>query len=54
MQGGPIIEREGLCLCNDLGGWHATSNAGTYDGPTPLVAAVRSYVAAEFGDDVEN
>lgn len=52
-QGGPILEREGIGLFYDGNGWHAESNAGTYDGPSLLVAAMRSYVASEFGDDVE-
>jgi hypothetical protein len=52
--GGPIIELEGIGIFYDGNGWHAESNAGTYDGDTALVAAMRSYVANEFGEDVED
>jgi hypothetical protein len=52
--GGPIIEEEGIALFYDGNGWHAESDAGTYDGETALVAAMRSYVANEFGEDVED
>ena len=58
-QGGPIIEREQI----------ATSRGGSYEehfwmasrgfadqriyGPTPLIAAMRCYVASKLGDEVE-
>lgn len=65
-QGGPIIERERITLnyenldgtgpCkayylrtlfdDDTEGWHQY-------GPTPLIAAMRCYVASKLGDDVE-
>ena len=56
-QGGPIIEREGIEL-NRLGsGWMATLTKGPAVseeiGPTPLVAAMRAYVASQLGDEVE-
>lgn len=65
--GGPIIEREriellqmgpsesepvwaaGLCYSQD-NGWF--EKAGQY-GPTPLIAAMRAYVASRFGEEVE-
>lgn len=57
-QGGPIIEREGITLaspnpidadwCAML--WGAqTKQSGT----TPLIAAMRCYVASKLGDEVE-
>jgi hypothetical protein len=63
--GGPIIERERIELMNVQEGgdphkWEAGFN---YDhgfftgpsgsGPTPLVAAMRAYVASKFGDKVD-
>lgn len=58
-QGGPIIEREGISL--NLWaefGWRAGARTGKspasfYSGPTPLVAAMRCFVAAHLGDEVE-
>ena len=58
-QGGPIIERERICPCpsNTVAGspWSATDLGGciTYFGPTPLIAAMRCYVASKLGDEVE-
>ncbi len=56
-QGGPIIEREWIDLhCVDDSLW--TADCSTPDGlimgsgPTPLIAAMRCYVAASWGDDV--
>ena len=61
-QGGPIIEREKidvLALRTDEGGFRAyhtpTHEAKTHtyaEGPTPLIAAMRCYVASELGDEV--
>lgn len=63
-QGGPIIEREKLELrCNDYE-WQAfcfgfpvsRAHSGTRTwaaGPTPLIAAMRCYVASKLGDTVE-
>jgi hypothetical protein len=59
--GGPIIEREGLQLRkrNDFhfpapfwqaGQW---SDITLMPGPTPLIAAMRCYVASKLGDDVD-
>jgi len=57
-QGGPIIEREGICVDLLLNGqWIAASRkvegATMYCGPTPLIAAMRCYVASKLGDEVE-
>jgi hypothetical protein len=54
-QGGPIIERERITLSDTLtGGWVAGYN-GTLNsfGPTPLIAAMRCYVASELGDTID-
>jgi len=55
-QGGPIIEREGIELT--LPTWKAgtASYLGGQvicTGPTPLIAAMRCYVASKLGDVVE-
>ena len=61
-QGGPIIEREGISIVQQgdaaewvasvynytEGDWHLHTT-----GPTPLIAAMRCYVASKFGDTVE-
>ena len=57
-QGGPIIEREGISIwVFDDVTWRAeTPFVGVdcvYEGPTPLVAAMRCYVASKLGDDVD-
>jgi len=55
-QGGPIIEREGISIRQVLTDfWAAEVEAGEYehDGPTPLLAAMRCYVASKLGDDVD-
>jgi hypothetical protein len=57
--GGPIIEREIAKIerfSDSL--WEATAftkNAQDFvqDGPTPLIAAMRCYVASKFGDEVD-
>ena len=54
-QGGPIIEREKIHTFFAAGTWlaeHAV-NQGCFIGPTPLIAAMRCYVASKLGDDVE-
>lgn len=55
--GGPIIEREKLDLwwCEGNGFYTATKSGGksVEDGATPLIAAMRCYVASELGDEVE-
>ena len=62
-QGGPIIDREAHNLFKHNGGteWCAACNVPregytaivTADGPTPLIAAMRCYVASKLGEEVE-
>jgi Protein of unknown function (DUF2591) len=55
-QGGPIIEREKITPQFMEGGywraWIEVSHKVSY-GPTPLIAAMRCYVASKMGDEVE-
>jgi hypothetical protein len=62
-QGGPIIEREKMDIaCWDIHSmpWKASIDGGTDAGvalyveygPTPLIAAMRCYVASKLGDDI--
>lgn len=64
-QAGPIIERERIMICPLEGeGWRAFANAvvGLYDevdhsgiyedGSTPLIAAMRAFVASKLGEVV--
>jgi hypothetical protein len=58
-QGGPIIEREKINVSlSATAPWMAWFYDGVEmiwltDGPTPLIAAMRCYVASNLGDDVE-
>jgi hypothetical protein len=55
-QGGPIIERGLLVLYPDPSdGWRARSymDLTYYKGSTPLIAAMRAYVASQLGDEVD-
>lgn len=63
-QGGPIVEQEGVEIFRLLGssayGWGARKPSiggmrPTYcrNGPTPLVAAMRCFVASKLGDKVD-
>jgi hypothetical protein len=63
-QGGPIIEREGLAIYQNVDKWIClvrpeawAAGSLTADtvlsGPTSLVAAMRAYVASKFGDEIE-
>ena len=54
MQAGKIIERERICLI-DQGGdyWQAICGWKEAFGDTPLIAAMRCYVASKLGDEVE-
>jgi len=54
-QGGPIIEREKIQIKeNGYGHWFAKIGKGSWmRGPTPLIAAMRCYVASKLGDEVE-
>ena len=53
-QGGPIIEREKMTLEWTGEDWMAyIRHDEEYFGPTPLIAAMRCYVASVLGDEVE-
>jgi hypothetical protein len=57
-QGGPIIDREHISTAYVYWGeWEAwddkTMPPPKYRGPTPLIAAMRCYVASKLGDEVE-
>lgn len=63
-QGGPIIERERVSIryaANDArGAWYAVLGPNRFlspdyegSGPTPLIAAMRCYLASKLGDEVE-
>ena len=59
-QGGPIIERECIAVsCIHTTGytpntWDAKHPQRVYaNGPTPLIAAMRCYVASKLGDEVD-
>jgi hypothetical protein len=61
-QGGPIIEREKIELTLGAHWWRAnveytnddtlTPHKSEEEGPTPLIAAMRCYVASKLGDDI--
>jgi hypothetical protein len=60
--GGPVIEREKISLIEEADRTWQGSVGGATDleapfwfenGPTPLIAAMRCYVASELGDEVE-
>ena len=58
LQGGPIIEREGIGIERFDGRWLASYDLSTETswgatGPTPLIAAMRCYVASKLGDDID-
>ena len=54
-QAGPIIEREKIAIDWDHDCWNAStdSHPAYYSAETPLVAAMRCYVASKLGDEVE-
>jgi len=65
-QGGPIIEREKVCIQRciracEYHGWLALKDESFHDrsgpdevwGDTPLIAAMRCYVASKLGDEIE-
>lgn len=53
-QGGPIIEREEINLWTEgYTAWEATSGGCQEWGSTPLIAAMRCYVASKLGDEVD-
>jgi hypothetical protein len=60
-EGGPILDREDYCLPRvntnvgtlHHGGYAASTPAGfCFYGKTPLIAAMRAYVADKFGEEV--
>lgn len=58
-EGGPIIDRTGICLSSDHedagDGWIAymPARGSCIWGDTALVAAMRCYVASKLGDEVD-
>lgn len=58
-QGGPIIERERLSVISDYHeikeGWLSETYDGQTQefGPTPLIAAMRCYVASVLGKEID-
>jgi len=55
-QGGPIIEKEEIELIPpnlDIGLWEARTGLSHSYGSTPLIAAMRCYVAHKLGDEIE-
>jgi hypothetical protein len=53
-QGGPIIEREGLTVTHQQAQWMAQTDDDLFAcGPTPLIAAMRCYVASKLGDNID-
>ncbi len=61
-KGGPIIEREGITVSKEDGCWSAYFRDNLFEddgsehwqtGPTPLIAAMRCFVASHLGDEVD-
>jgi hypothetical protein len=65
-QGGAIIEREGIAIdcqrCNGMvDGWVSCNevagddnwDSNVHQGSTPLIAAMRCYVASKLGDEID-
>lgn len=54
-QGGPIIEREELSrlMCFNTHEWLCNNGPIFCEGPTPLIAAMRCYVASKLGNEIE-
>lgn len=53
-QGGPIIERERITvIAMPNGSWATSTPLHTFHQPTPLIAAMRCYVASKLGDTIE-
>lgn len=62
-QGGPIIEKEGIAVARNPTEWcayrpdglihSAIRWTGKKTGPTPLIAAMRCFVASRLGDEVD-
>ena len=52
-QGGPIIEREGIAIyLYGNSEWNAHLGGKESVGLTPLIAAMRCYVASKLGDEI--
>ncbi|MEY5003198.1 MAG: hypothetical protein RL678_1007 [Pseudomonadota bacterium] len=60
--GGAIIERERISITPDVGCWNAHYHDNLFEedgsdcfqiGTTPLIAAMRCYVASKLGDEIE-
>lgn len=60
-QAGPLIERGGITVSKEDGCWSAYFRDNLFEndgsehwqtGPTPLIAAMRCYVASKLGDEV--
>ena len=52
-QGGAIIEREGLTITHQQNQWAAQTDDDLFAfGPTPLIAAMRCYIASKLGGSV--
>lgn len=62
LQGGPLIERERIKLLpafdwsGNENGWNAFVRwqEDGRNGPTPLIAAMRAFVASKFGEEVDD
>lgn len=59
-QGGPIIERMIVSIDKEDGGkrwaayaWRSDRDLQKAIGPTPLIAAMRCYIASQLGDEVD-
>lgn len=54
-QGGPIIDREEIQIVRVGDVWEAwVDTDGVFcQGPTPLIAAMRCYVASKLGEEIE-
>jgi hypothetical protein len=57
-QGGPIIERERISVWARGNEWAAETfipnhQGDEQEGPTPLIAAMRCYVASKMGEEIE-
>ena len=57
--GEPIIRRERISVCAGSSSWFATKDLYAREdsvgeiGPTPLIAAMRCYVASKVGEEIE-
>lgn len=52
-QGGPIIEQEKFFLRYWTNSWRAETHFWIMYGPTPLIAAMRCYVASKLRDTID-